>query len=246
MYLPKKENLKKLDNLYDKVDWDYQYDKVFIREQNKLQNLQYKNRINIPKHIKQEYLDEILTLFKKHLKKGGTEFGFRLYLMENYYVFQCVCCKVERCVSDIEVLFSKKEIVINICKSCRKDIGEKTISTHRNTMQVKHRKRTDHIFRFKGNVRSLISDSFKRKKWSDYKKKLKSEEILGCTLDKFRDYIESKFIKDMTFENYGKWHLDHIKPLALATTEEEIIKLNHYTNFQPLWAKDNLEKSSKY
>ena len=50
----------------------------------------------------------------------------------------------------------------------------------------------------------------------------------------------------MTFENHGEWHLDHIKPISLAKSEEEIIELNHYTNFQPLWAKDNLSKSNKY
>ena len=49
----------------------------------------------------------------------------------------------------------------------------------------------------------------------------------------------------MTLENHGEWHLDHIIPLAIAKTEEEIIKLNHYTNFQPLWAIDNLKKGAK-
>ena len=50
----------------------------------------------------------------------------------------------------------------------------------------------------------------------------------------------------MTFENYGSWHLDHIKPLALAESEEDVILLNHYTNFQPLWAIDNFKKGSIY
>jgi hypothetical protein len=49
----------------------------------------------------------------------------------------------------------------------------------------------------------------------------------------------------MTLENHGEWHLDHIIPLASATTEEEIIKLNHYTNFQPLWAEENLSKGDR-
>jgi hypothetical protein len=49
----------------------------------------------------------------------------------------------------------------------------------------------------------------------------------------------------MSLDNHGKWHLDHIIPLATATTEEDVIRLNHYTNFQPLWADDNLKKSNK-
>lgn len=50
----------------------------------------------------------------------------------------------------------------------------------------------------------------------------------------------------MNWSNQGIWHLDHIKPISLATTEEEVIALNHYTNFQPLWAEDNLRKGNKY
>ena len=47
----------------------------------------------------------------------------------------------------------------------------------------------------------------------------------------------------MTWENHGEWHLDHIVPVSLGETEEEIVSLNHYTNLQPLWKDDNLIKS---
>ena len=50
----------------------------------------------------------------------------------------------------------------------------------------------------------------------------------------------------MTWENYGLWHLDHIIPLCEAKNEEELYKLNHHTNLQPLWAEDNLKKNRKY
>jgi len=50
----------------------------------------------------------------------------------------------------------------------------------------------------------------------------------------------------MTWKNHGEWHFDHIKPISLAKTEQELIELNHYTNFQPLWAKINIIKSNKY
>jgi hypothetical protein len=49
----------------------------------------------------------------------------------------------------------------------------------------------------------------------------------------------------MSWDNYGEWHIDHIKPLALAHTEEETYKLCHYTNLQPLWAIENLQKGSQ-
>lgn len=109
----------------------------------------------------------------------------------------------------------------------------------------KDRKKTDTIFKFKYNIRSLICGSFKRGT-NQFRKDAKTETILGCTIEEFKKYIENKFTKGMSFENHGKWHLDHIKPIKLATTEEEVIALNHYTNFQPLWAIDNLSKGSKY
>jgi hypothetical protein len=112
------------------------------------------------------------------------------------------------------------------------------------TKYIKQRNKEDKIFKFTNSLRTLICSSFKRGSFN-YVKKTKTEFILGCTILEFRNYIESKFTEGMSFQNHGKWHLDHIIPLASATTEEEVIKLNHYTNFQPLWAFDNRSKGCK-
>ena len=58
-------------------------------------------------------------------------------------------------------------------------------------------------------------------------------------------YISEQFEEGMTLDNHGEWHLDHKVPVATAETEEDIIRLNHYTNFQPLWAEDNQSKGAK-
>lgn len=108
----------------------------------------------------------------------------------------------------------------------------------------KKRRNNEPIFRFKNNIRRLILHSFKRGK-KNFKKIDKTEVILGCKIEEFIDYISKKFTEEMTFENHGEWHIDHIIPLATAKTEEDVILLNHYTNLQPLWAKDNLSKGSK-
>lgn len=108
----------------------------------------------------------------------------------------------------------------------------------------KKRRDTDPVFRFKNNIRRLILHSFKRGK-KNFKKSDKTEVILGCKIEEFISYISLKFTEGMTLENHGNWHLDHIVPLATAKTEEDVIKLNHYTNLQPLWASDNLSKGSK-
>lgn len=71
---------------------------------------------------------------------------------------------------------------------------------------------------------------------------------LGMPVGEFRAYIEKKFTEGMSWENYGEWHLDHIKPLKLFDlSEPNQFKLAcHYSNIQPLWAKDNLSKWCHY
>lgn len=99
--------------------------------------------------------------------------------------------------------------------------------------------------KLESRTRSLIYNSFKRACNGKYKKSEKSEFILGCKMADFINHISSKFIDGMTLGNYGLWHIDHIKPFVLAKNESDIFELCHYTNLQPLWAKDNLRKGAK-
>lgn len=73
-------------------------------------------------------------------------------------------------------------------------------------------------------------------------------EVVGLTPTELVSYLESKFLDGMTWENYGLqgWHIDHKIPLSSAKDEEELYKLCHYTNLQPLWSEDNLRKSNKF
>lgn len=72
----------------------------------------------------------------------------------------------------------------------------------------------------------------------------KSEDLLGCRFDFFLGWLESQFKDGMNWSNYGKWHIDHIKPCNTfnLTIEEEQKKCFHYTNCRPLWAEDNLRR----
>ena len=76
-------------------------------------------------------------------------------------------------------------------------------------------------------------------------KKNKTFEIVGCTPEFLKEHLEKQFVDGMTWENRNEWHIDHITPLSSAKTEEELYKLCHYTNLQPLWAEENLKKGNK-
>ena len=109
---------------------------------------------------------------------------------------------------------------------------------------VCHKKHTDEFYRFKSNIRLLIWGSFYRK---DFKKCKKTEQILGCTIPEFKDHIEKQMPIGKSIKDLGRYgyHIDHKISVATAKTQEDVIKLCHYTNLQPLWWKDNLSKGSK-
>jgi hypothetical protein len=78
----------------------------------------------------------------------------------------------------------------------------------------------------------------------------RSVEMLGCNAKELKNYLASKFTDGMTWENYGRngWHVDHIRPCSSfdLSDPEQQKQCFHYTNLQPLWAKDNLHKGNKY
>jgi len=109
---------------------------------------------------------------------------------------------------------------------------------------IKERCSIDPVFKLSRLIRSTIRAIFNKK---SIVKNSKTEVILGCSFLEFKNYLESKFESWMTWENYGKWNgelnygwdIDHIIPLASAKCEEDVLKLNHYTNLQPLCSHTN-------
>jgi hypothetical protein len=79
----------------------------------------------------------------------------------------------------------------------------------------------------------------------DIIKRNKTFDIVGCTPQELKEHLESQFKDGMSWENRNEWHIDHIIPLCSATTEDELYKLCHYTNLQPLWATENIKKGGK-
>ncbi len=92
----------------------------------------------------------------------------------------------------------------------------------------------------RGRIKRAISKNYKESSCLKY---------LGCSVQDVRQHLESLFQPGMTWENHGThgWHIDHKIPICSfdLTKELELKKAFHFTNLQPLWAKDNLLKGSK-
>jgi hypothetical protein len=89
--------------------------------------------------------------------------------------------------------------------------------------------------------------------WARHKfsKSKKTMELIGCDMDTLRSHIEKQFTEGMTWDNHGSghdnWQWDHIIPLLHGDPDQaEMEKRMHYTNIQPMWAKDNQIKGNRF
>ena len=119
-----------------------------------------------------------------------------------------------------------------------------------NPERVKKWKRDDMARRLSDPIKKLIHHQ-RTRVWQALKGKGKSNrtlELIGCTAAEFKAHLESKFQDGMTWDNYGEWHVDHIKPCSLFQLEldSEQRACFNYLNTQPLWATENLSKGAKY
>lgn len=102
-------------------------------------------------------------------------------------------------------------------------------------------------FKIRKDLAGYVRKSLKKQ---NVVKNIKFHTLLGCTVKELKLYLEKKFKPGMSWENHGLygWHIDHIKPVSKfkLINPEEQKKCFHYTNLQPLWAKENIKKGNKY
>jgi DNA-directed RNA polymerase subunit RPC12/RpoP len=107
----------------------------------------------------------------------------------------------------------------------------------------KTKRKTDPQFRIKNNLRERMRKALKGN-W----KKGKTIDLLGCTIEEYKIYLEKQFDKNMTWGNYGiYWEVDHIKPCDYfdLTNLEEQKECFIFTNTRPLLIYENRKKSNK-
>lgn len=140
----------------------------------------------------------------------------------------------------------------NIYKAKNRDIlkekqskYQKQNSEYRNKytrLYRKNRRKIDKMFSIRENMRTRFRFELAKRGELQH---IKANEYLGCSWLELKNYLASQFKEGMCWNNYGDWQVDHITPLASAQTKEDLVKLCHYSNLQPLWAFDNRVKGAK-
>lgn len=186
----------------------------------------------------------------------------------------CRDCDQTLSISEFSVWKTKKGLRIDtVCKSCGKESRKEYYYKNRETIRAKaaivraskhipkpkpprktieevrartaaykkRRRNEDPLFRLRSNIGTAIANALSAIK---HKKSNSTEEIIGCSFAQLKEHLESQFLPGMNWSNRELWHIDHIVPQSLATTEQQVIMLNHYTNLRPLWIIDNLHKAA--
>lgn len=187
-----------------------------------------------------------------HIEKDISKFGERKGRKSKYMSRCKECIAASRRKYRIE----NPEIIKNNKKQYKKDLNKISIYMRnyykKNNEKIKKQKReysqkkrdSNPLYNLKVIVRSRIQKIFKIKNMD---KNYKTFDIIGCSPSELKIHIEKQFTEGMSWENHKffGWHIDHKIPLDFGKTEGDVVKLCHYTNLQPLWWKDNLNKSNK-
>jgi hypothetical protein len=117
--------------------------------------------------------------------------------------------------------------------------NKEVLRKHR-TKYMRERRQNDPVFRLISNKRRHMHALLKGNS-----KSASTLEVLGCSVEYYVAHLEAQFTEGMHMGNYGEWHQDHIIPASVfdQTDPEQFAQCWHYSNFQPLWAEDNIRKS---
>lgn len=175
----------------------------------------------------------------------------------------CTKCKIAKSLEYFPKHATRKDGYYNQCKFCVNAINRKYYQKNKetrkaqfkkyyeinrvalvikNSKQTSFRRKTDLNTRIAANLRRRINHIIKGEN-----KKGSAVKDLGCSINELKIYLEQKFKPGMSWENYGKWHIDHIKPLSKfnLALREELLKACRYDNLQPLWREENSAKGNR-
>jgi hypothetical protein len=207
----------------ERTEYNKQYSKKWrldnkekIKEKKKIYYQINKEKIN---EQRKEYFKQYRTEHKEYIKEQRKE-----YLQVNK-----------------EYLQEQRKEYHKVNKERRQDyyrINKERINQYTKQYRTDRRK-IDINFKLSCSLRTRLNNALK----GNYKSGSAVRD-LGCSISELKQHLESKFQDGMMWDNYGEWHIDHIKPLASFNLidRKHLLEACHYTNLQPLWAIDNLSK----
>lgn len=160
------------------------------------------------------------------------------------------------CLCGRQIVYTSK----SLCRSCYRKQWRESNKDHlcllkkqwsKNNKEKKAKIESDWRFRNKDNkqvflrkiVRNRLSDAISG--ISNYK----TTDLIGCSIEELKKYIESKFKPNMNWSNHSLkgWHIDHIEPLSSfdLTNEQDLKYACNYKNLQPIWAEEHIIKTAK-
>lgn len=172
----------------------------------------------------------------------------------------CRVCKIIKAKEEFSIARQKFGGIDYDCRTCRNATLKKRYENNKEYIKQKNneyyyankevvmkkalirqkeRLKTDRMYLLSRRLRNRLYCALKTKNW---KKHTKFALYIGCDSETLVNHIQVQFKDGMSWDNQGQWHIDHIIALDSATTEEELHKLCHYTNLQPMWALDNIRK----
>ncbi len=164
----------------------------------------------------------------------------------------CICCKIEKNIEEFQPRSEQWDGYRNECIGCYISRRKKSTKIYRkknkdilrekNKIYHNNRLKTDITYKVRHIAKNVIRKAISK---GGYTKRSRTYEILGCSYEEFKIHIENLFQSGMNWDNRHLWDIDHIVPISLAESEEEMIILNYYSNLRPLWKNENEYKSDK-
>jgi len=239
------------------------------KKQHYLKNKEKYNKTGKERYREQHPIEELPEGYKrcckcKEIKPATTEYFNKYTKAKDGFKYSCKECRKAEYMENQEHNLlknkerykeKKEEIAVKNkeYKESRKEWYREYAQGYYNKNQDKIKSRVKQNFykRMEEDIGYKMLQKCRARLYKAIKENNKSDrtlKLLGCTTDKLKRHLESQFTKGMNWDNYGKWHIDHIKPCAVFdfSKESDQKECFHYTNLQPLWAEDNMRKSSTY
>ena len=173
----------------------------------------------------------------------------------------CSKCDVDQSLESFHIDRTAKMGRRADCRSCHTEVSRARYRFNREARLTQQKQyRADNRDQIRARQRKYYTDNLQFKLGACLRSRLNSAlkdgykagsavRDLGCTIEEFKQHLENHFQDGMTWENWtlGGWHIDHVKPLSGfdLTDVSELQQACHWSNLQPMWARDNLSKGNK-